>query len=107
MQIKFKGKQRTLKCSQYALEVFTTNVDYERGQSISAVYATMYALLCAGSYARKEEIDFTFEEVCDWCDMNLKSKSLIDACNLWADSLAYKEFIKSASGRLGIEKKSQ
>ena len=101
----FKGKERKLKCSQYALEVFTQHIDYERGQSISAVYATMYALLCAGCYLEKEEPDFSFEEVCDWVDENLDSKELIEACEMWANSFAYKKFISAAEDKLGVEKK--
>ncbi len=55
-------EKRGLKFNQISLEVFTKNINAEALES-SAVYATFYAGLIGNTVAKREEQDFSFEDV--------------------------------------------
>ncbi len=61
-ELELGGKKRGLKFNQISLEVFTKNINAEALES-SAVYATFYAGLIGNTVAKREEQDYTFEDV--------------------------------------------
>lgn len=70
IQVEIGGKLRGLKFNQLALEEFSkklpnTGVDIP---STMLVYAEVWGGLTGCSYVKSEEIDYTFEDVCDWVD---------------------------------------
>lgn len=89
MQVTLNGKPRHLKFNQLALEIFTKHVDYETTHG--ALYAGIYGGLRGYSYVKREEVDYGFEEVCDWCD-EADQKELVAAYNEFTETRAFKEW---------------
>lgn len=74
IQIDIGGKTRGLKFNQLAIELIN---QYNDLQSTSAfIYAMFYGGLRGNTYVKREEPDYTFEQVCDWIDA-LKDKGNI------------------------------
>ena len=57
IQINIGGKDRPLKFNQMAVEVYAKNLNLEAIES-SSIYATFFAGLVGGCYAKQEETDF-------------------------------------------------
>lgn len=95
IQIEIGGKLRGLKFNQLSLEVYNKAIDYERPMA-SAIYGTFYAGLVGNCYAKKEEQDFTFEEVTDWVDelLSKNKKDIESVCKIWEETHVYKEWLK-------------
>lgn len=87
MQVTLNGQLRTLKFNQLALEVFTKHTDYETTQG--DLYACIYAGLKGQSYVSREEVDYTFEQVCDWCD-EAEQAELVKAYNEFTETNQFK-----------------
>jgi hypothetical protein len=87
MQVTLNGQLRALKFNQLALEVFTKHTDYETTQG--DLYACIYAGLKGQSYVKREPADYSFEEVCDWCD-NADQKELVAAYNEFCETNQFK-----------------
>jgi hypothetical protein len=66
LQIDLGGKMRGLKFNQLAIEIISTYNDLESNTSF--LYAMIYGGLRGNTYVKREEADYTFEEVCDWVD---------------------------------------
>lgn len=66
LQIEIGGKLRGLKFNQLAIEILSTFND--TNTSSAFMYAMVYGGLRGNSYVKREEPDYTFENVCDWCD---------------------------------------
>ena len=67
IQIEIGGQQRGLKFNKMAqLELADKIVE---GNFMSGIYALIYAGMKANCYVKQVEPDFTFEQVCDWCDV--------------------------------------
>ena len=66
LQIDLGGKIRGLKFNQLAIEIISTYNDLESNTSF--LYAMIYGGLRGNTYVKREEADYTFEEVCDWVD---------------------------------------
>jgi hypothetical protein len=66
LQIELGGKLRGLKFNQLAIEIISTYNDLESNTSF--LYAMIYGGLRGNTYVKREEADYTFEEVCDWVD---------------------------------------
>jgi hypothetical protein len=82
------GKERGWKGSQMTVDIIRQMADPE----ISLTYATVYAGLKANCYAKREEPDFTFEEVCDWCEqLSVEDAQKINAA--FQETQAYKKGI--------------
>jgi hypothetical protein len=104
------GKERGLKFNNYALEVFTKNTDYETTQG--DLCAAIYAGLKGNAFVKREEVDFTFEQVCDWCD-DADETELVKAYNEFSETNAFKKWyekfqdlIRSTIEKSSDEKKS-
>lgn len=67
IKLELGGKDRGLKFNQLALEIMS---GYASATVTTAnVYAMFYGGLRGNSYVKREEPDYTFEEVCDWVDL--------------------------------------
>lgn len=66
LQIELGGKLRGLKFNQLAIEIISTYNDLESNTSF--LYAMIYGGLRGNTYVKREEANYTFEEVCDWVD---------------------------------------
>lgn len=66
LQIDLGGKIRGLKFNQLAIEIISTYNDLESNTSF--LYAMIYGGLRGNTYVKREEANYTFEEVCDWVD---------------------------------------
>ena len=66
LQIDLGGKMRGLKFNQLAIEIISTYNDLESNTSF--LYAMIYGGLRGNTYVKREEADYTFEQVCDWVD---------------------------------------
>lgn len=66
IKIEFGGKERGFKFNQLAVEVMAGLSS--QTESSANVYAMFYGGLRGNSYVKREEPDYTFEEVCDWVD---------------------------------------
>lgn len=89
IQLNLGGKLRGLKFNNLALEVFTKNTDYETTQA--DLYACIYAGLKGNAYVKREEVDFSFETVCDWCD-EADQQELVKAYNEFTETSAFKNW---------------
>ena len=70
IQINIGGKLRGWKVNQLTLEEWSKRMGTS---NTSAVYSAVNAGLIANCYVKGVEPDFTFEDVCDWCDQLLSS----------------------------------
>jgi hypothetical protein len=75
IKINIGGKERGLKFNQMTLHVMAKYVD-ENEQELTSSYALIYAGLYCNSYQKREELDLTFEQVCDEVD-KLKEEDII------------------------------
>ena len=95
LQITIGGKERGLKFNQLAIETIAKLNDTETVSGL--LYAMVYAGLKANLYVKREEPDFTFEQVCDWVD-ELENKEefsdKISKCVM--ESQSWKNLIKTS-----------
>lgn len=76
LQIELGGKTRGLKFNQLAIELMSTINDTSTATGF--LYAMIYAGMKGNSYVKREEADYTFEEVCDWIDL-MENKNEVTA----------------------------
>lgn len=93
LQIEIGGKKRGLKYNQLAIEVMATYNDTETASAF--MYALIYGGLRGNSYVKREEPDYTFEDVCDWVD-NLKDKNeiILEATNKLTETQIFRDLVK-------------
>jgi len=93
------GKERGLKFNQLAIMEMkgkmTLNIEATVG------YALIWGGLVACCYVKQEEIDFTFEEVCDWVDVMSegeieKALAVLNETEIYKKTLAFTESQKQA-----------
>jgi hypothetical protein len=104
LQIEIGGKQRGLKYNQLAIEVMATYNDTETASAF--MYALIYGGLRGNSYVKREEPDYTFEDVCDWVD-NLKNKNeiILEATNKLTETQLFKDLVKDNGNEVEEVKK--
>lgn len=68
IQIELGGKPRGLKFNQLAIQTYLKNVDWQNQIEAGEVYAMFYGGLIGNCYVKREDPDFTFEQVTDWVD---------------------------------------
>lgn len=92
--IELGGKTRGLKFNQLAIELLN---QYNDVQSTSAfVYAMIYAGLRGNTYVKREEPDYTFEDVCDWVDaIKDKAKVIEDVTKAMTETQLWKDLTAS------------
>lgn len=99
------GQDRGLKFNQISLEEFTKRISVVEGQVniASTVYATFYAGLIGNVVAKREEQDFTYENVMDWVDKLYEDKRtdvIKDVCDKWAETQTWKDWLEQFQERL-------
>ena len=67
IKINFGGVERGLKFNQMTLHVMQKYTE-KNAEYISNSYALIYAGLYCNAYQKREELDLTFEQVCDISD---------------------------------------
>lgn len=83
------GKERGLKFNNLAVGEFFKNIQWDRYNE-TANYAMVWAGLYGNSYAKREEPDYTFEQVMDWVDV--MEKYLMDEISeVLASTQKYKD----------------
>ncbi len=98
VQIEIGGKKRGWKFNKMAELTFKERI--VPGNEMTAVYALVYAGLEANCYVKREEPDFTFETVCDWCD-NISSetanavKAAFEESETYKNGVAYKKELEA------------
>lgn len=104
--IEIGGKTRGLKFNQLAIELIN---QYNDSQTASGfVYAMIYGGLRGNSYVKREEPDYTFENVCDWVDqMKDKAKVIEDVSKAMTETELWKELISNTSDKTEGEKESK
>lgn len=87
-------KGRGLKFNQMAVIIMAQKCDPDN-YAASSNYASCYAGLKANCYVKGEELDLTFEQVCDWVEeLTPEEIQQIDAA--LSESVAYKRLIEKA-----------
>lgn len=87
VQIEIGGKLRGLKFNKMAQ--LTLQDKIQVGNLMSGIYALIYAGLTANDYVKGIELDYTFENVCDWAD-DLKDEELLKIQEAYQLTEAYK-----------------
>lgn len=103
LQIEIGGKLRGLKFNQYAVITMAKLVDLDNYEA-SAGYALIYAGLRANLYVKREEPDFTFEQVCDWVE-DLSQETLTKIMEVWQETQAFKDLIAKGEKEEPVTKK--
>ena len=103
IQATLGGKEQGLKFNQLSIEVFTSNINYEAIDT-SSIYAIFFAGLTGNYYAKRKDIDFTFENVCDWVDELFENdrKKIEEVCEVFAQTNAYKEWVQEFSKKVRL-----
>lgn len=76
-QIEFLGKTRGVKFNNYAIEQMAKVMVADSVSSLS--YATLWGGLLGNCYVKREEPDFTFEQVVDGIDNDENAVKIIEA----------------------------
>lgn len=95
IQIQFAGKERGLKFNQGALIEYQSSVDINSHKS-TAAYAMVWAGLKANCYVKQDELDLTFEQVCDEVD-NMADEDLLKVLTAFQSSTSYQKLIAAAA----------
>lgn len=104
LQIEIGGKTRGLKYNQLAIEVMAKYNDTETASAF--MYALIYGGLRGNTYVKREEPDYTFEDVCDWVD-NLENKNeiILEATNKLTETQLFKNLVKDNGEEVVEDKK--
>lgn len=103
-KINIGGKERGLKFNQMAIMIYQQKVDNDNLLATSG-YALIYAGLKANYYVKGEEVDFTFENVCDWTD-ELDADTINIVVDAFKETQAYKNGVAyQADEKKGKSKK--
>lgn len=95
IQIEIGGKKRGLKFNQMAVLTMSKYIDYNN-LAATYGYALVYSALVANCYVKREEPDFTFEQVCDWIeDVPVDEMNKIREC--FESTQTYKTLVESIS----------
>jgi hypothetical protein len=104
IQITIGGKERGLKFNQLAIELMSQYND--TNTTTGFIYALFYAGLRGNNYVKREEPDYTFEEVCDWVDeMDNKDKIVNDVSAVLTETQVWKKLVKQGEEINEEEKK--
>lgn len=104
LQLELGGKLRGLKFNQLAIEIISTHNDTNTQSAF--MYAMIYGGLMGNSYVKREEPDYTFENVCDWVDvMENKPEAIAKATEALTATQVWKNLVKAGEEIAGEEKK--
>ena len=105
LQLELGGKLRGLKFNQLAIEIISTHNDNSTQSAF--MYAMIYGGLMGNSYVKREEPDYTFENVCDWVDvMENKAEAISKVTEVLTSTQVWKTLVK-AGEEITEEKKKE
>lgn len=94
LQLELGGKLRGLKFNQLAIEIISTHNDNSTQSAF--MYAMIYGGLMGNSYVKREEPDYTFENVCDWVDvMENKAEAIAKVTDVLTSTQVWKNLVKA------------
>jgi len=94
LQLELGGKLRGLKFNQLAIEIISTHNDNSTQSAF--MYAMIYGGLMGNSYVKREEPDYTFENVCDWVDvMENKTEAIAKVTEVLTSTQVWKNLVKA------------
>lgn len=94
LQLELGGKLRGLKFNQLAIEIISTHNDTNTQSAF--MYAMIYGGLMGNSYVKREEPDYTFEDVCDWVDvMENKAEAIAKVTEVLTSTQVWKNLVKA------------
>lgn len=102
IKIEFGGKERGLKFNQLAIEIMSSF--YDSSTNSSSIYGMFYGGLRGNSFVKREEPDYTFEDVCEWVD-KLYAEKKADLIKQVTDVLMETELYKSLIDSPATEEK--
>lgn len=106
LQIELGGKTRGLKFNQLAIELISSYNDTKTNTGF--VYAMIYGGLMGNTYVKREEADYTFEEVCDWIDeIQNKEELVAKVTAALTDTQTFKSLIKQQEKEETKDKKKK
>ena len=95
IQMELGGKPRGLKFNQMSVVTMTKYLDFDNVPATYG-YALIYAGLVSSCYVKREEPDFTFEQVCDWVD-EVSVDEVIKARDVFEATQSFKSLTDSVS----------
>lgn len=105
IQIEIGGKLRGLKFNQGAhVEIFN-KIGQANNNVVFAGYAVVWAGLKANSYVKGEEIDFTFEQVCDWVDA-MKEEDLMKMTDCYKSTVKFMDDLPEEKSKKKLSQKN-
>jgi len=105
IQLELGGKARGLKFNQMAVITMTNYLDFNN-LAATYGYALIYAGLVANCYVKREEPDFTFEQVCDWVE-TLTPEQLTEVRAVFESTQTFKTLQESQEPKEEMTKKKQ
>ena len=104
IQLTIGGKSRGLKFNQMAVITMSKYLDYEN-MAATYAYALIYAGLEANCYVKRQEKDFTFEQVCDWVE-ELSQDDLVKVRECFESTQTYKTMMEKVEEPTKKKKKT-
>lgn len=94
IQVEIGGKLRGLKFNNFGLEQMYKALE---GNSVIAFsYALIWGGLEGNRYVKREEADYSFENVCDWVDaLPAKTQTIESVTKVMTETQNYKDLIKA------------
>lgn len=100
IQIELGGKQRGLKFNELAVRKYSeiimqdvaNGLDSEADIATSGVYGMIWGGLVGNAYVKRENVDFTFEDVCDWVE-KADVNELKKASDVFVETTQFKELL--------------
>jgi hypothetical protein len=81
IQIDIGGKLRGLKFNQGANAEIQSKISSIGNNPVFIAYTVIWAGLVSNAFVKGEEIDFTFEQVCEWADkLDIETTTKISEC---------------------------
>ena len=100
--ITLNGKERGLKFNQLAIEIIAQYNDTNTNTGF--LYAMIYGGLKGNSYVKREEADYTFEEVCDWIDAMPDKEAVVNNVSAaMTETQIWKDMTKTAEDNTQAE----
>ena len=98
VRINLGGKERGLKFNQGADIEFRNKVG-TNDNYVFYCYAMIWAGLVSNCFVKGENPDFTFEEVCDWCD-EMKPEDMETVLKVYKEVHKYEENLPKSKKKL-------
>jgi hypothetical protein len=104
IELQLGGELRGLKFNNAAVDCYWQRVNFDEVIA-SSVYATVYSGLIGNDLAKGVQYsNYTYEQVTEWVDdlYNTDEESLTKACELFAETTAYKKKLEKMQERIRL-----